>query len=121
MKRTTSITIYHKVGANYVRKVYHKCFWDEDKAANIKKSGLASVDSLYVSMPLSIAPNLTISNGNDLVIQGEIADEFDNTSQQTQSNSLKTLKEMYQVFTISAHSKKDHGSPRMHHWEISGK
>lgn len=121
MKRTTSITIYHKIGTSYVREVYHKCFWDEDKASNIKKSGLASVDSLYISMPLSAAPNLTINNGKDLVIKGEIEDEFENTTEQTQSNSLKALKEKHQVFTINAHSKKDHGSPRVHHWEISGK
>lgn len=120
-KRTTKVTIYH-LGANgYERNVYDGCFWEDDQAAKIAKTGLSSADSLYVSIPLNNAPNLEINKGKDYIIQGEIDVEFDNTSQAVQSASLKALKASHEVFTITTVSKKNHGSPRMHHWEIGGK
>lgn len=120
-KRMTKVTIYHFEDNKYLRSVYERCFWEEDQAANIKKSGLTSVDSLYVSIPLSEAPNLVIKKGKDLIVNGSIEFEFDNTSQATQSASLNNLRVNHDVFTINSYSKKDHGSPRMWHWELSGK
>lgn len=120
-KRTIKVTIYHFEDNRYIRSVYDRCFWDEDQAANIKKTGLASVDSLYVSIPLSEAPYLKINKGKDLIVSSEISFEVDNTSQSTQASSLKTLKSSHEIFTINAYSKKDHGSPRSRHWELSGK
>jgi hypothetical protein len=121
MKNTVKVTIFH-LGANgYEKNVYDKCFWDEDQATAIKKSGLSSVDSLYVSIPYSEAQSLDINKGNDYILQGETTLEIDNTTQQTQSNSIKLLKASHNVLTISAGSLKNHGSKRMWHWELSGK
>jgi hypothetical protein len=120
-KKTTNVTIYHFEDNKYLRSVYDHCFWEEDQAANIKKSGLTSIDSLYVSIPLSEAQTLVIKKGKDLIINGDVNFEFDNTSQATQSSSLNNLRANHDVFTINSYSKKDHGSPRMRHWELSGK
>jgi hypothetical protein len=120
-KRTTNVTIYHFEDNKYIRSVYDRCFWEDDQAASIIKTGLSSADSLYVSIPMSEAPDLVISKGKDLIVHGDIAFEIDNTSQATQSTSLKALKAENDVFTISSFSKKDHGSTRMRHWELSGK
>lgn len=121
MKNTVKVTIFHLNGANYEKKIYDKCFWDEDQAQAIRKSGLASVDSLYVSIPYFVVQSLEINKGKDYIIQGETELDFDNTSQSTQSNSLKALKENHNVFTINSSSLKNHGSKRMWHWELSGK
>lgn len=120
-KRTTKVTIYH-LGANgYERNVHDGCFWEDDLAAKIAKTGLSSADSLYVSIPLNNASNLEVKKGKDYIVKGEIDFKFDNTSPATISSSLLSLKALHEVFTITTVSKKDHGSPRMHHWEVGGK
>lgn len=121
MKNTTKVTIYHLGASGYERTVYDGCFWEDDQAAKIAKTGLQNADSLYISIPIKNAPNLTVNKGKDYVIKGESVEEINNTSQSTQSASIKALKSTYEVFTINSYSKKDHGSPRMHHWELSGK
>lgn len=120
-KQTTKITIYHQGANGFERSVYDGCFWEDDQAAKIAKTGISSADSLYVSIPLKNSPNLEVNKTKDYIVKGEVDFEFDNTSQTTQSASLKTLKASYEVFTITTVSKKDHGSPRMHHWEVGGK
>lgn len=121
MKNTIKVTIFHLNGANYEKKVYSKCFWDEDQAQAIKKSGLASVDSLYVSIPYSVANSVPFTKGKDYIIQGETDLEIDNTSQKTQSEGITALKARCNLFTINSTSLKNHGSKRMWHWELSGK
>ena len=120
-KRTTKVTIYHQGANGFERNVYDGCFWEDDQAAKIAKTGISSSDSLYVSIPLKNAPSLEINKTKDYIVKGESDIEFDNTSQTTQSASLKALKASYEVLTITTVSKKDHGSPRMHHWEVGGK
>ncbi len=121
MKQTCKVTIYHLREKEYVRAVYEGCFWDADAATAVEKTGLANADSLYVSIPLLNAPALTVAKGKDLIVQGECSVEIDNTSQTTQTASIKALKAEYDVYTITTLTRKDHGSPRMHHWEVGGK
>lgn len=120
-KQTVKVTIFHLGSKGYEKTVYDKCFWDEDQATAIKKSGLASVDSLYVSIPYSVVQSLEINKGKDYIIQGETLLEIDNTSEKTQSTSIKELKANHNLLTLSAGSLKNHGSKRMWHWELSGK
>lgn len=121
-KQTTDATIFHLEGSNYIKSIYRGCFWEEDQAANIRKSGLSSVDSLYISIPYSSdAQELSINKGKDLVIKGEITEDIDNTSQSTQASSIKEIKSSHDVFTITSLAEKKHGSRRMWHWELSGK
>lgn len=121
MKKNVDITVFHVENGKYSKQEYSDCFWDADQAANIRKTGITNVDSLYISIPLANAPNLKIAKAKDIVIQGKVDDEIDNTSQETQSISLKALNRKYECFTVNSYSKKDHGSPRMHHWELSCK
>lgn len=120
-KQTVKVTIFHLGKNGFEKNVYDKCFWDEDQATAIKKSGLASVDSLYVSIPYSVVQSLEINKGKDYIIQGETLLEIDNTSEKTQSTSIKELKANHNLLTLSAGSLKNHGSKRMWHWELSGK
>lgn len=120
-KQTVKVTIFHLGNNGFEKNVYDKCFWDEDQATAIKKSGLASVDSLYVSIPYSVVQSLEINKGKDYIIQGETLLEIDNMSEKTQSTSIKELKANHNLLTLSAGSLKNHGSKRMWHWELSGK
>lgn len=121
MKQTVDITIFHFDGKDYIKRKCNKCFWEEDQATNIKKSGLSSIDSLYVSIPYFQAEDLTVFKGKDLIVQGNIEELIDNTSQQTQASSIKQIKASHEVFTINSVSRKCNGSKRMWHWELSGK
>ncbi|WP_167957962.1 DUF6751 family protein [Anaerosporobacter faecicola] len=122
MKNTVKVTIFHQgADSKYTKAVYDHCFWDEDQAQAIKKSGLSSVDSLYVSIPYTTVQSLDITKGKDYIIKGETDIIYDNTSQSTQSASLKDLKASHNVFTLNSISLKNHGSRKLWHWELSGK
>ncbi|WP_073291773.1 hypothetical protein [Anaerosporobacter mobilis] len=120
-KQTVKVTIFHLGKNGFEKNVYDKCFWDEDQATAIKKSGLASVDSLYISIPYSVVQNLVINKTKDYIILGETDFEFDNTSQSTQSAGTRALIASHNTFIINSCSLKNHGSKRMWHWELSGK
>ncbi len=122
-KATVNTTIYHydNDARTYTRTVYSGCFWDDDLAANVAKTGLLNADSLYVSIPLNNAPELNINKGKDLIIKGDIDTDIDNSSQSLQAAAVKALKAAYEVFTITSVTLKNHGSGRLHHWELGGK
>lgn len=122
MKRTVTVTIYHNDGQTWERNVYKGCFWEDDRQRAIAKSGLRDADRLYVSLPLAKAPALALEPGKDMIVKDECPVEIDNTSQSTQSATIKELRAEYEVFTVTALSLKDHSlNRRMHHWEIGGK
>ena len=118
MKNTTKVTIYHK-GTAWTKTVYEGAFWDDDKQARIAKTGLSNADSLYVSIPLDKAPELTITNGKDYIVKGECNIVIDASTSAKESASIKEILNV--GYTITTCSKKDHGSKRMRHWELGGK
>lgn len=122
MKRTVSVTIYHNNGGAWERAVYAGCFWEDDRQRAIAKSGLQDADRLYVSLPLDKARALELEVGKDMIVKGECPGVIDNASQSAQAASIKALRAEYEVFTVTALSRKDHSlNPRLHHWEIGGK
>ncbi|MDF2907960.1 MAG: hypothetical protein K0R34_3281 [Herbinix sp.] len=103
----------------YTRKVINKVFWQEVKQSNVEKTGLSSADSVKIFIPSSSAPDgLAFTTGKDLVAEGEVLIEFDNTSPQTISESLKTLKAAHDVYTVSVADGKLYGSQNMQHYQI---
>lgn len=121
-KQTVDVTIFHQgADGNYSKTEYAQCFWDEDQAQAIIKTGLSNADSLYISIPYTVTQSLEITKGKDYIIKGKTTLTINNTSQSTQSSSLKTLKASHNVFTLSSSSLKDHGSRKLWHWELSGK
>lgn len=121
MKNTADITIYHKTQSGYIRRIYSRCFWDEDLMSRISKTGQTNTDSLYISIPLRNAPTLEIATSKDLVVKGIVYDEIDSSTERTEHMTLTQLKKNHPVFTINKVSLKDHGTSRMHHWELYGK
>ena len=121
MYTNADITLYHWNGTGYVRKEIKKVFWSDSKISNINKTGRMDVDTVYISIPKSSAQELEITTGKDLIVKGICKLEFDNTSQQTQSESTKVLKEKCEVFTVNSFDPKLYGSQTMHHYELSCK
>jgi hypothetical protein len=124
MLANTDITLYScSKDGKYTRSVIHKVFWDDVKQSNIIRSGLTTADSVKIFIPVKNMPfRVKFTTGKDLVIKGITEFEFDNTSQQTISASLATLKASYdRVVTISVVDNKTYGSPSMQHYKISCK
>jgi len=119
MYTNADCTIYYSRNGQYIRQAIQDIFWSDTKQANVLKTGLTNADSLKVMIPVSSANDLAFTAGKDIIVKGINAFEFDNTSQQTISQSLTALKALTTVFTISSADDKRYGSPNMHHWDLS--
>jgi hypothetical protein len=115
------ITLYSYQDGAYTRALINNVFWDEVKQSNLIKSGLTIADTVKIFIPVSSICNLNITTGKDIIVKGIATVDIDNTSQATQSMSLKTLKETYGFITVSSCDKKLYGSKAMQHYELSCK
>jgi hypothetical protein len=121
VKPNADITYYHFANGIYTREVIRGVFWFELKQSNVLKTGLTTVDSTAIHIPITSKESLTATLGKDIIINGIVDTDIDNTSQATQSASLKALKEVYGFVTVSACDPKLYGSRNMQHYEISCK
>lgn len=121
MRPNADITLYHYADGKYTRQVIKGAYWFEVKQSNVLKSGLSNADSVSIHIPVTSADNLKVTTSKDLVINGIIDMEIDNTNQQTQSASLKALNGAYDVYTVTAFDPKLYGSRRLQHYELSCK
>jgi hypothetical protein len=121
MKPNADITLYHYSDDKYTRQIIKGAYWFDVKQSNVIKSGLVNADSVSIHIPVTSVDNLEITTSKDLVINGIVDMEIDNSSQQTQSASLKALNQAYDVFTITVFDPKLYGSRRLQHYELSCK
>ncbi len=129
MHTNTDITLYlYDKSGNILRlQVTGKngkkgALWDEVKQSNILKSGLTSADTIKIMIPAANLPEgISFTVAKDMVVEGVIDFEFDNTSDATRSASLKALKAAHAVYGINAADAKLYGSPGMRHYQLSCK
>ncbi len=130
MYTNTDVTLYHgDSSTGYARhpitgvSSVYGAFWDDVKQSNIIKSGMSTVDSVAVFIPIGNMPAgvTEFNTGKDLLVRSIIEFAFDNTSQATISASMKTLQASNRVVTVSVVDDKRFGSPDMQHWELSCK
>ena len=107
----------------FTRYAIEGAHWEETKQANVLKSGMTTVEGVKVFIPAENLPSeLKFNAGKDIIVKGITNFEFDNTSQQTISTSLKTLKETHdKVLTVSIVDDKLYGSPWMRHVQLGCK
>jgi hypothetical protein len=91
-------TLYRYENGSFVRYVLPKVYWRENKAGNVLRSGLATADKvtvyLYDDTVLPTTPT------KDLLVKGVCSFDFDNTSAQTISQSMKTFTAQYSPVTV---------------------
>lgn len=121
MKPNADITLYHYADGKYTRQVIKGVYWFAVKQSNVIKSGLVNADSVSIHIPATSVDNLEITTSKDLAINGIVEIDIDNTSQQTQSASLKALNGAYDVYTVTTFDPKLYGSRRLQHYELSCK
>ena len=117
MMVNSDCTLYRYENGSFVRYVIPKVYWRQSKAANVMKSGLASVDSTTVYLyDETVVPS---SPSKDVLVKGVCPFEFDNTSAQTVSQSMKALMSQYSPVTVMSVDSMMFGS--LPHIEISAK
>lgn len=121
MQTNADMTLYHLGEKGYERQEILDVWWEHSKISNTEKTGMVNADAVTILIPLSSAPMLLVEIGKDLVVKGICDFEFDNTSQASQSASLKELKQGREVFTVNAFDPLLFGSANMQHYELSCK
>jgi len=124
MFTNADITLYSCVNGAYTRSVIKDVFWVDTKQSNVLKSGLTTADAVTIFIPVASLPEggVNFTTMKDLIVKGIVSNVIDNTSQQTISASLGTLKSTYDhVVTVSVVDDKLYGSLRMQHIQISCK
>lgn len=123
MYANADLTLYACPGGKYTRHEIKGVFWEDVKQSNVLKSGMATADAVRIFIPSNNLPGgIKFTTGKDLIVKGIVDFEVDNTSQQTISASLTTMKKTYdRVVTVSVVDDKLYGSPRMQHVQLSCK
>lgn len=139
MLTDTNCTLFKYNGVGFDRYYIAECHWQECKASNVLKSGLQNADSIIVYIPADalvmtpdertvpskdLFPNLNKSPQNaskDIIIKGECNFIFDNSTDRTASESLKKLREDYDIHTVMSIDVLLYGSTDLQHIKISAR
>lgn len=95
---------YDKNTTGFARHEIKDVYWQTSQQANIMKSGLTSCDSTTVFIYKSSIKgnNIPETPKKDMLVKGIVEFEFDNTSTQAISSSMKLFREQYPHFvTVS--------------------
>lgn len=114
MYTNTKATVYRLIGGKYERIFLPRVFWDMKSTASTGKNGKTESDTVTVFLPLL----LQLTPQKDLIIKGSVPLTIDNSTEETQSASVKRLFEVYDVHTVMACRVCDYGSAEMRHTEL---
>lgn len=112
-----TLYLYDKTAQGFTRHFISGVYWRENKAGNILRSGLQTADSTTVYLYSDDVKPLTVSK--DMLVKGLCYFEFDNTSQQTVSESMKNFRSTYDFVTVMSVDNYMFGG--LPHIEISAK
>lgn len=115
------MTLYMFNGIGYDRQYIEHVFWQESERTNMLKTGLQNADGVFIVIPKKEAPELNMTPQKDIAVKGKCLIEFDNTSEQTVSQSMKELKKAADIHTVTTAESKLYGSECMQHYELSCK
>lgn len=110
----TKATVYRLTGGKYERIFLPRVFWDMKSTASTGKNGKTKSDTVTVFLPLL----LQLTPQKDLIIKGSAPLTIDNSTEETQSASVKKLFAGYDVHTVMACRVCDYGSAEMRHTEL---
>lgn len=125
MITNTDCTLYHFNGIGYDRYYISAVMWQEHRSASVSKQGLQSADDIVIYVPkecVSQTPQTATQNPTKgIIVKGSCNFTFDNSSQQTVSESLKALRSKHQYFTVMSIDNKLYGSEDLQHIKISAR
>ncbi len=139
MLTDTNCTLFKYNGIGFDRYYISECHWQECKASNVLKSGNQNADSIIIYIPADtlvltpdentvpscdLFPSLNKSPQNaskDIIIKGECNFIFDNSTDRTASESLKKLRDSYDIHTVMSIDVLLYGSTDLQHIKISAR
>lgn len=139
MRSEACCTVYKSNGNGYYRYFIPNCHWQENKAGNVIKSGMHDADSVTVYIPadcMIVTPSKNYYPANylilsaetvpnravqDIIVKGECYFSFDNTSQQSVSESLREFAKNNRYHTVMSIDRKLYGSKKLQHIKISAR
>jgi len=118
MKTPHDMTLYNKSISSgdevYTRHEIRGVMWENNKAANVIKSGLLEANSVTVYVLFSRG-SFAFKSG-DILVKGIVTDVINS------SFTISSLKAKYaDVVKITSVDTKDMGSAGMQHWQIGAK
>ena len=120
MITNTSVTIYALTDSGYKRRFVPEAWWEETETADTEKNGLTQAERVSLLIPYKSAGELELKKGKDFICKGDVKFEFDNSSEQSQAQSMKKFRNLYGApHTVTAFNKLLFGSENMRHYEIS--
>lgn len=112
-----TLYLFYKKTGGFTRHIINGVYWRENKAGNVLKSGLQTADSTTIYLYSDEIKPLTVSK--DMLVKGFCDFEFDNTSPQTISESMKSFRNTYNFVTVMSIDNYMFGG--LPHIEISAK
>ena len=113
-----TLYLYDKSSGGFTRHAIKGVYWLDGRGGTITKNGIQSADSVTVYIYSDkVIPKTT---NKDMIVRGIVDYEFDNTSQQTISASLKEFKAAHpEAVTVTAINNYMHGG--LPHYEINAR
>lgn len=93
-----TLYLYNKATQGFTRHIINGVYWRENKAGNVLRSGLQTADSTTIYLYSDDVKPLTVAK--DMLVRGICDFDFDNTNQQTISESMKNFKNTYNARKI---------------------
>ncbi len=122
MITNTDCTLYNfnSITQGFDRYYISAVMWQENRAAKVTKQGLQSSDGVNIYIPSENIPDIQVTVTKDILVQGNCDFKFDNSTQQTVSESLKQLKKDYPKYvTVHTVDNKQYGNlPGLSHIKL---
>lgn len=117
MMTNADCTLYRFENGGFVRYVLTGVYWFENKTGKVLHSGLVSADNVIVYLyDDTVIPT---SPAKDMLVKGVCTFEFDNTSPQSVSQSMKAFSAQYSPVTVMSVDKMMYGG--LPHIEIGAR
>lgn len=94
MLTNADCTIYEK--DSFIRHVISDVYWNDTRGATVTKNGVQVTDSVTVY----IYDSDYIPKAGDMIVKGSAGFEFDSSTQQSTSASMKQFRELYPQFAV---------------------
>lgn len=108
---------YDEGTGGFIRHFIKGVYWRENKAGNVLKSGLTTADSTTVYFYDDAVIPGTVTK--DMLVKGKCGYDFDNSTQQTVSASMKEFRQSVSFVTVMSVDSMMYGG--LPHVEISAK
>lgn len=119
-----TLYLYSRDGKNesYERFPVEGVYWEDVRQSTFLKTGQRDACVALVVIPMeSLHEPIRFTQGKDLIVKGNCADQIDSSSQKALAESLAALKQAHSYLTVVTVDERLYGSESAQHYELSCK